>query len=733
MLFDMSKMFKQFFPILLLFLPLLTRAQNPCIGGEVTAFGGATRVYTCPGDGKPDVVIFARSGHSESANYQFVITNEQNTILAIPPGSRADLEGAGVGLCFVYGFAYTGNLTAAVGDNVFSTKFSTGCWGISRTRLDIVRAKPDGGTVQTRNGQNSVSLCTQDGYDDPVLFSKNTGSPAAYRFLITDSQNNILAIKDNDNQDFEGVPGGICRVWGLSYTGNLLAQAGTNAASANLSSGCWDLSDNFITVDRTNVDGGEVRANGNATRVLTVPGDGQADVITVSHTTNSTANYRYIVTDDKNVVLGVPPANTVNAEGAGPGLCRIWGISYTGTLDVYPGDKVGTKALASGCFSLSKNYIEVVRNRVDGGTVAMPNGLTTRYTCPGDNKPDVVRFTNSSLTTAAAQYRYVVTDGQNNILALPPAAEANVEGAGPGVCRVWGVSFLGDFTAQVGQNAATAALASGAFDLSDNYIAIHRAVPQGGTVAMPNGLTTRYTCPGDGQPDVVRFTTTSQSDTRYRYIVTDNQNNILALPPAAEANLEGAGEGVCRIWGVAYTGNFTAQVGQNAATAMLSDDCFDLSDNFISTVRFKPEGGQVATANGQTTVTVTVGDGQADQISFAATGQSGARFAWVVTDDQNRILALPNGNTINVEAVPPGICRVWGLSYTGAITALPGDNAAAVSLSTECYDLSGNFVTINRVAQLQSIGERAADLRTLTREKPCLAQPVRGFRRFAPV
>jgi Secretion system C-terminal sorting domain len=657
--------------------------------------------------------------------YQFVITNDDNVILGLPAGSRADLEGAGTGICYVWGFAYTGDLTAKVGDNAFRTRFATGCWAISKTRINLIRFSPDGGRVSLSDGRTSATLCTQDGYDDALTFRRTTNSRAAYRYLITDDKNNILSIQQ-DRQNFEGVPGGICRVWGLSFTGNLMAQVGQNAATATLASNCWDLSDNFVEINRTNVDGGEVRLASGGTRIATIPNDGIADVVTVAHTTTSPFRYAYIVTDDQDRVLGLPPGNSVNVEGAGPGLCRIWGISYMGNLTISLGDRLGTKALSTGCFDLSRNFVETVRNPVDGGNVAMPNGLTTRYTCPGDGKPDIVRFVNTSVT-AGARYRYLVTDANNIILALPPANEANLEGAGGGVCRIWGVSFLGDFTAQVGQNAATARLASGMFDLSDNFITTNRDVPVGGMVSMPDGQTTRFTCPGDGIPDIVRFITTSRSNTRYQYIVTDDKNVIVGLPPANQADVEGAGVGACRIWGVAFTGALTARLGDTITRIAISDDCASLSSNFITTQRFRPNGGTVATTSGQTSVTVTVGDRTADNISFAVRNNSLSRFAWVVTDDKNVILGLPGGNTVNFEDAGVGVCRVWGLSYTGQLTALVGDNAATVALSTECFDLSDNFVTVNRVSSSGSFaGLQSRNATTATRAQSIIApNPVK--------
>ena len=37
-------------------------------------------------------------------------------------------------------------------------------------------------------------------------------------------------------------------------------------------------------------------------------------------------------------------------------------------------------------------------------------------------------------------------------------------------------------------------------------------------------------------------------------------------------------------------------MGDNAGTTALTDDCFDLSDNYVKVIRDTPDGGTVATA-----------------------------------------------------------------------------------------------------------------------------------------
>ena len=149
--------------------------------------------------------------------------------------------------------------------------------------------------------------------------------------------------------------------------------------------------------------------------------------------------YRYIITDDQNNILGIPPGNSQNFEGAGTGVCRVWGVSYSGALIAQPGDNAAAVALANSCFELSSNFIEINRTGVDGGEVTTVDGETSIYTCPGDGVADAVSF-NVMTNEPGANRQIVVTDDNLNVLGLPPGNTVNFEGAGVGEC--WVCRFL---------------------------------------------------------------------------------------------------------------------------------------------------------------------------------------------------------------------------------------------------------------------------------------------------
>ena len=664
-------------------------------GGAVATDEGNTSETVCVGDGVPDVVNFTTTATTPQ-NYAYLITDENNVVITVAAGDSFDFDGAGVGVCRVWGISYAGALTAMPGDVVGDSQLSDNCFGLSENFIEITRSQPDGGTVELTNGETAATVCVGDGQDDILSFTNQTSSPVPYTFIITDDNNIILDIVDGNSANFEGAAAGICRIWGLSYTGSLTAGPGDDAAAVSLSDDCFELSANFIEVTRQEADGGMVSLEDGSTDAVACVGDGVPDVFNFANTSVGADNYTYLITDENNIILAINDDGSADFDGASTGACRVWGLAYGGALLAEVGDDAATAALADGCFGLSDNFITIRRETVDGGTVAMPNGNTIRYTCPGDGNPDIVMFENTGSGTGS--YTYVITDDNNIILALPDGDSNDFDGAPAGTCRVWGLAYTGNITAMAGDDAAAVALSDQCFDLSDNFITVIREVPDGGTVAMPDGNTTRYTCPGDGMADIVLFDSTGTSSGPYTYVITDENNIILALPGDDSNDFDGAPAGTCRVWGLAYTGNVTAMVGDDAAAVALSDDCFDLSDNFITVVRETPDGGTVAMPDGNTTRYTCPGDGMPDIVRFDSTGTSSGPYAYVITDENNIILALPAGDSNDFDGAPAGTCRVWGLAYTGTVTAMVGDDAAAVALSDDCFDLSDNFITVIRQA-----------------------------------
>ena len=665
-------------------------------GGSVATPQGATSFYACLNDGISDVIGFSNNSPSNS-KYAYVITDDNNIILGLPTVAYQDFAGAGPGVCRVWGLSYTGNLLAELGMNAAIAQLADNCFDLSDNYIEVVRNEVDGGTVTMPNGNTHRSICSQDGNPDVVMFVNTSTTTANYAYAITNEVHEILAITSDSQFDFDVAPSGVCRVWGFSYTGDILAEPGESVFTTRFSEGCWEISATAITVDRTGVDGGTVAMPSGATVRYTCPGDGNDDIVMFTHaTTTPNVNYAYVITDDQNNILGLPPGNTQNFEGAGVGVCRVWGLAYTGSITAGTGDNAVAVDLSDGCFSLSSNFIEIIRDSPDGGTVQTTSGETVVNTCAGDGSDDIYTFEHT--TSSLSAYRYIITDDQNNILGIPPGNSQNFEGAGSGICRVWGVSYSGALVAQPGDNAAAVALANSCFELSANFIEINRTGVDGGEVTTVDGETSIYTCPGDGVADAVSFNVmTYEPGANRQIVVTDADLNVLGLPPGNTVDFEGAGVGECWVWSLSYTGNLQLSMGDNVAdVTVLADGCFHLSDNFVVVNREVPEGGTVATIDGETTVNVVAGDGIADMVEFASSGTSNSNFTYVITDDQNNILGIPPGNSQDFEGAGAGVCRVWGLSYTGTILAAAGDNAATVDLTDDCFDLSDNFIEIIR-------------------------------------
>lgn len=209
---------------------------------------------------------------------------------------------------------------------------------------------------------------------------------------------------------------------------------------------------------------------------------------------------------------------------------------------------------------------------VEGLTVAAENGQTEFYACATGDVSDL-RFEASSYPTPVA---FALTDGSNTLLDYNNKGQFDFSGLDEGVYRVWAFSYAGQITASPGQNAGEVQLASLCSALSNNFVTINTEEISGGTVAA---AATPFSC-NSNRADVTAFSTDSPTS-NYAYVVTDENNVILDLLPANEATLFGY-TGNVRIWGLAYAGDITASIGDNAAAVDLASVCYELSDNFLT-------------------------------------------------------------------------------------------------------------------------------------------------------
>ena len=646
----------------------------------------------CVGDDVADMVADVTLEGNSGSNSQWVVTDEEGNILGLPPTPEAvDFNGAGAGTCLIWHLSFEDGLTGLeVGNNALTDL--DGCYDLSDEFVSVVRLQPEGGVV----AGGPYEFCVGDDVADmvaDVTLEGNSGSNS--QWVVTDEEGNILGLPPTpDAVDFNGAGAGTCLIWHLSFEDGLTGLEVGNNALTDLD-GCYDLSDEFVSVVRLQPEGGVVAGGPYEFCV----GDDVADMVAdVTLEGNSGSNSQWVVTDEEGNILGLPPTpEAVDFNGAGAGTCLIWHLSFE---DGLTGLEVGNNALTDldGCYDLSDEFVSVVRRRSlqpEGGVVA---GGPYEF-CVGDDVADMVADVSLE-GNSGSNSQWVVTDEEGNILGLPPTPDAvDFNGAGAGTCLIWHLSFEDGLTGlEVGNNALTDL--DGCYDLSDEFVSVVRLTEgevcdsscnvEGGILA---GGPYEF-CVGDDVADMVAdVTLEGNSGSNSQWVVTDEEGNILGLPPTPEAvDFNGAGTGTCLIWHLSFEGEISgAEMGMNANDL---EGCFSLS-NPITVNRIGVDGGMVTTMGGDTTATICAGDGTDDLIEFANNSSSDATYQYVITNDSNQILGFPDAPAQNFEGAGFGICRVWGFSYTGNLIAEGGQNIQEI-ISDECFDLSDNYIEVRR-------------------------------------
>ncbi len=656
----------------------LTVVRSQPEAGEIS--GGPFEFFV---DGEVDNVSgITLDGTGVGSNSTWVITDDQGNILGLPPTLEAvegvDFDGAGAGTCLIWYLRYEDGLEgAAVGKNANDLE---GCFDLSNPLTVVRKAAPNAGEI----AGGPFNLCV-DGEVDNVsgITLDGTGVGSNSTWVITDDQGNILGLPPTleavEGVDFDGAGAGTCLIWYLRYEDGL--EGAAVGKNANDLQGYFDLS-NPLTVVRSQPEAGEI--SGGPFEFFV---DGEVDNVSgiTLDGTGVGSNSTWVITDDQGNILGLPPTlaavEGVDFDGAGAGTCLIWYLRYEDGLE---GAAVGKNANdLEGCFDLS-NALTVVRKAApNAGEIA---GGPFNFCVDGE--VDNVSGITLDGTGVGSNSTWVITDDKGNILGLPPTLEAvegvDFDGAGAGTCLIWYLRYEDGLEgAAVGKNANDL---QGYFDLS-NPLTVVRSQPEAGEIS--GGPFEFFV---DGEVDNVSGITLDGTGvgSNSTWIITDDQGNILGLPPTLEAvegvDFDGAGAGTCLIWYLRYEDGLEgAAVGKNANDL---EGCFDLSNPLTVVRKIHVNGGEITGGPFE----FCVGDGIADNVSgIELTWDSGANSQWVITDDTGKILGLPpTPEAVDFDGAGAGVCLIWHLSYDDGLVGLEvGNNALTDLFGT--YDFSNNI------------------------------------------
>ena len=627
--------------------------RNQPIGGVIST---EDETNICLGQGQSvNVTIEDVAG----TNSLFVITDQNLNILGSQTETTFSFEEAGAGTCLIWHLSYEDGVDL----NVSNAADLTGCYSLSNS-IEINRTAINGGIIST---DDPTTICIGQEQTVTVTFEEVVGTNSV--FVITDEDLNVLSSQAETTFNFEEAGIGTCLIWHLSYEDGVDLDI-SNAADLE---GCFSLS-NSIEVTRNEPQGGVI-STADDTNICT--SDGMEDLITVDFEGVAGSSSLFVVTDTDLNILSTSEENVLNFEGAPAGTCLIWHLSYEDDVDL----TVTNAGDLTGCFSLS-NSIEVIRSAPFGGTISTTD-LTT--VCSDDDDDDIVNV--SFIDVEGSNSIFVITDEDLNIIGSQTESTFNFEGVEAGVCLIWHLSYEDDVDLSV----TNAADLTGCFSLS-NSIEITRIEGEdcncsanGGTISTDNET---EICVGDGIADEVSVSFTDVEGTNSLFVVTDTDLNIIASQTETLFDFDGAEEGVCLIWHLSYEDDVNLDGLTNAGDL---SGCFSLS-NSIEIIRNSPDGGEVSTEGSIGSLTVIVGDDVDDNYTFENDSESSLAYVYITTNGNNVVTGTFDGD-INFEDNTAGNCRIYGVSYSGTLNAVSGENIDNVS-SSGCFELSENFVPV---------------------------------------
>lgn len=663
-----------------------TEVQSQCVGGQVLYSSGLDNVSLCLAEAQVSGFDVYNTSFA-ATKYAYALTDLNNQILSIHETNNITFDNLIEGTYYIYGFSYLGNLTANMGDGVYSTQFSTSCWQISFNRIAVYLTTPRVNEIRTSDFQTSKFLCLNQGESEFVSFQNIGERNTPFTFIVTDDTDKIVRVTSNTFADFSNFPAGTCRIYGLAYTGNLLANFGMRI-SESLATGCFELSSNAIEVDRAIVDGGNIFSQDFSAFNEFVTDDGQADRLDLTNSGSTLANYVYVLTDGGNNTLRILDEPSVDFEGMSAGTYRLWGFSYSGDISLSIGQSIFSGSFSTACFARSFNAITITARHEGVGpppctaTATNISALTETLICQNADIDEVV--TDADMVQGLESI-LILTDEANVIQVVSQASEIDISGLSAGNYNISQIIHEQAEGILIGENVNNL---MGCFAqsnlipiqiLSPDDVSCQEEVP---CTLAPSVLTVNLetVCVENPDNNIITFNVANVGDEEFGILITDSNGIILALSADRIFQIDEIGVQIY------YFINYESTVEIFGGTSVDDlDGCFTLSNGIAITgiEDCFTEPCAIAPASLLTSdpTSICTTDESDDNITITSNGGTGDEQLFLLTNQgETEIIATQASGEFTFASTMPGDFNIYQLDFDEPF-----------QLSSDIFELEGCF------------------------------------------
>jgi hypothetical protein len=662
-------------------------------GGQISINGSIGDLTVCQSALTKPIQLAGNSA-AEGDQYVYLVTDRQNKLLATYPTNQIDLSSFEGGKYLIYGLSFAGNLHLKIGDIIPRQNVSSACESWSKNALYIEITGTSVGKISFEGGKETVQLCAKKNIQSLTL-NPLSANAVKKTFLLTSEDGRILSIFNTKSlPNIDHINGNILRIYGLGYSGNLTARLDSNIFISLLSTGCYQLSENFLTINRSNLSGGFVALNNNQTQIQFCPTDSMANILTLRNIASQGQQVIFLITNVNNFILDTTSSKNYDFNKQGLGDYRIYALSYNGSFSGKIGVSINDPTLSDECFGISSNFISVAKRNPVAGFVVMDDANTVLQNCPSDQN-----FPSRQIRTignSAGKQVFVVIDSANSIVDILYNPTIYPTEYKVGIFTIVSISYNGELAVKIGDKWGEKVPSNVCYAISANEIQFVNVNPKGGRIKIAEGDTSNI-CVGLNNPTKIKMSKDSSNILSYSYLITDSANKYLGHFTDTELlSFNDFTENRIHVWGLSHTGTIILKKGDNISTVDIASGCFQLSGNFIS-LRLNQFRRHLVKSTFETdSLLICTGDGQPNLVTFSNTDNaSGISYKYVLTSITNNIIQVLNGTTIDLENIGLRDMRLYSVAFNGQFI---GQNGVITNtpLSTGCYNISDNFIKILR-------------------------------------